>query len=249
MIPAISVLFGLVVGSFLNVVIHRVPLGESVVRPSSYCPNCGAGIRPYDNVPLLSYLALRGRCRDCKARIPARIPVVEGSTGLLFGAAAYQFGPDLRLAAAMVFIAALISLAGTDLEHRLLPNRIIVPATLAGLVLSILINPGQWWIYPTSMLGVGGLLFALALVYPGGMGMGDVKMGGMLGAFLGPYAALAVFTGALAGAGIGGVLIGNGKMRRQTPLPFGAFMAFGGGLSLFWGPDLWETYLDAIGGI
>src|SRR5215203_3118211 len=182
MLVLVAILFGLVVGSFLNVVSHRVPHHESVVWPTSHCPHCGEPIRPWDNVPLISYLLLRGRCRNCKEPISARYPAVEALTGLLFGAAAYEFGVSLALLPALVLISALIALAVIDLEHRLLPNVIVGPAALAGLVLSILANPAGWWTYPLSAIAVGGALFALAFVYPAGMGMGDVKMGGMLGA-------------------------------------------------------------------
>ena len=241
-----SVLFGLVVGSFLNVVIHRVPRSESVVWPASHCPHCGEPIRPRDNVPLISYLMLRGRCRNCKEPISARYPAVEATTGLLFGAAAYEFGASLALLSALVFILALISLAVIDLEHRLLPNVIVGPAALAGLVLSILADPAGWWIYPLSAIAVAGALLGLALIYPSGMGMGDVKMGGMLGAFLGPYAALAVFLGALIGAVTGGLLMAAGKMRRRSAMPFGVFMALGGIISLFVGPELWSLYMNLM---
>jgi leader peptidase (prepilin peptidase)/N-methyltransferase len=242
-------LLGLVVGSFLNVVIHRVPLHQSVVWPASRCPACGEPIRPIDNVPILSYLLLRGRCRSCKARISARYPLVESLTGALFAAAAYEFGLDLRLLWALVLISTLIALAGIDLEHRLLPNAIVGPAALAGLSLSILASPEWWWVYPVSALAVAGGLFALAVAYPGGMGMGDVKMGGMLGAFLGPYAALAVFLGAFVGAITGGLLMATGKIQRRHALPFGVFMALGGILALFVGPQLWELYLGLARGV
>jgi leader peptidase (prepilin peptidase)/N-methyltransferase len=241
-------LFGLVVGSFLNVVIHRVPLRESVVWPASHCPVCREPIRPLDNVPVLSYLLLRGRCRNCKARISARYPLVEALTGALFAAAAYTFGLDLRLLSALVLICVLIALAGIDLEHRLLPNVIVGPAAVVGLALSILQSPERWWVYLLSALAVAGGLFALAVAYPGGMGMGDVKMGGMLGAFLGPYAALAVFLGALAGAIMGGLLIAAGRIQRRHALPFGVFMALGGIVALFVGPQLWGLYWDLVGG-
>jgi leader peptidase (prepilin peptidase) / N-methyltransferase len=242
-------LFGLVVGSFLNVVIHRIPLHQSVVWPASRCPACGEPIRPIDNVPILSYLLLQGRCRSCKARISARYPLVEALTGALFAAAAYEFGLDLRLLWALVLISTLIALAGIDLEHRLLPNAIVGPAALAGLSLSILASPERWWVYPVSALAVAGGLFALAIAHPGGMGMGDVKMGGMLGAFLGPYAALAVFLGAFAGAITGGLLMAIGKIQRRHALPFGVFMALGGILALFVGPQLWELYLGLARGV
>jgi len=243
-----AVLFGLVVGSFLNVVIHRVPNRESIVWPASHCPHCGEPIRPADNIPLISYVLLRGRCRNCKEPISVRYPAVEATTGLLFGTAAYVLGPSLALLPALVLISALISLAVIDLEHRLLPNVIVGPAALAGLILSILANPTGWWIYPLSALAVGGALFGLAFLYPRGMGMGDVKMAGMLGAFLGPYAALAVFLGALLGAVTGGLLMVTGKMQRRSALPFGLFMALGGIISLFVGPQLWDLYMNQVWG-
>jgi leader peptidase (prepilin peptidase)/N-methyltransferase len=199
-----------------------------------------------DNVPLISYLLLRGQCRNCKGRISARYPAVEALTGLLFGAAAYEFGLSLALLSALVLISTLIVLAAIDLEHRLLPNVIVGPAALAGLVLSILANPAGWWTYPVSALAVAGALLVLALAIPGGMGMGDVKMAGMLGAFLGPYAALAVFLGAAIGAVSGGLLMVAGKVQRRSHLPFGLFMALGGIISLFVGPQLWSLYLSLV---
>lgn len=248
MIVALAVLLGLLVGSFLNVVIHRIPRRESIVWPSSKCPKCGAKISPLDNVPVLSYVMLRGECRSCGAGISLRYPVVEALTGLLFGAAAYRFGFGAELAGALVLIAVLVALAGIDLEHQLLPNVIVGPAALVGLALSVLAAPASWWVYVLSAVVVAGGLLGLALVYPGGMGMGDVKMGGMLGAYLGPYAALAVFVGALAGALIGGALILAGKMQQRTAMPFGVFLAFGGLVVLFAGREMWSFYLDFAGG-
>jgi leader peptidase (prepilin peptidase)/N-methyltransferase len=241
-------LLGLIAGSFLNVVIHRVPRRQSVVWPASHCPACDEPIEPRDNVPLLSYVLLRGRCRNCNARISPRYPLVEALTGILFAGAAYEFGLGLELLSALALVLVLVALAGTDLEHRLLPNAIVGPAALIGLTLSVLESPESWWMYVASALAVAGVLFALALAYPGGMGMGDVKMGGMLGAFLGPYAALAVFLGALCGAITGGTLMAVGKMRRRHALPFGVFMAIGGMVALFVGPELWRLYLDLARG-
>jgi leader peptidase (prepilin peptidase) / N-methyltransferase len=240
-------LLGLVVGSFLNVVVYRVPRRESVAWPGSHCPSCGAQIGARDNVPLLSYALLGGKCRNCGARIPWRYPMVEGITGALFAAAAYEFGLGVESLSALVLISVLVALAAIDLEHRLLPNAIVLPAAVVGLFLSVLGDPGGWWIYPASAAVVGGGLFALAAAYSGGMGMGDVKMGAMLGMFLGPYAALAVFFGAALGAVAGGVLMGLGKVGRRYPIPFGVFMAAGGVISLFFGPELWGGYLDLIG--
>lgn len=248
MIVILAALLGLLVGSFLNVVIHRVPRRESIVWPSSRCPKCGAKIPASDNVPVLSYALLRGKCRSCGAGISPRYPVVEALTGALFGAAVYRFGLGVELVGALVLIAVLVALAGIDLEHQLLPNVIVGPAALVGLLLSILAVPAMWWMYVLSAVAVAGGLLGLALVYPGGMGMGDVKMGGMLGAYLGPYAALAVFIGAFAGALIGGGLIATGKMQRRSAMPFGVFLAFGGLVALFAGRTMWGFYLDFAGG-
>ncbi len=230
MIPVVIGLFGLVIGSFLNVLIHRVPLHRSIVWPSSSCPHCGGRIKALDNVPVLSYLLLRGRCRECEGRISLRYPLVEVLTGVLFALAAYEFGLSL----ALVLISALVALAGIDLEHRLLPNVVVGPAALVGFVLSVAGDPGRWWVYLVSAFGVAAGLFALALAYPGGMGMGDVKMGGMLGAFL--------------GALVGGVLMARGKVRRRSALPFGVFLAVAGVFTLFLGQELWGSYLRLSGG-
>ena len=193
MISAVTGLFGLVIGSALNVVIHRVPLQQSFVWPSSRCPNCGAQTKSFHNFTVLSYLVLRGNFRNCKVRISPRYPLVEVLTGLLLVLAAYDFGISLALVSALVLICVLVVLAGTDLKHRLLPNRVVATAAVVGFVLSVVSAPDAWRVYLASALGVAGGLFALALAYPGGIGMGDVKMGGMLEAFLGPYAALTVF--------------------------------------------------------
>jgi leader peptidase (prepilin peptidase) / N-methyltransferase len=239
-------LFGLVIGSFLNVVIHRDPIRQSIVWPSSRCPSCGERINSIDNLPVLSYLLLRGRCRSCKARISPRYPLVEAVTGILFALAAYEFGFSLSLAWALILISALVVLAGTDLKHRLLPNAIVGPAVVVGFLLSATVDPGGWWVYPVSAVAVAAGLFALALAYPGGMGMGDVKMSGMLGAFLGSYAALAVFTGALVGALVGGVLMVTGAIQCGSALPFGVFLALAGVLTLFLGQDVWSWYLRIV---
>lgn len=247
MIAPASAVLGLVIGSFLNVVIHRVPLRRSVVWPASRCPECGEPISPKDNIPLVSYLLLRGRCRNCKEHIPIRYPVIEALTAMLFGAAGYQFGVGIQLISALVLISALICLAAIDLEHGLLPNAIVLPCAVLGLVLSAIMDPGGWWIYALSTLAIGGGLLVLALAYPAGMGMGDVKMGGMLGAFLGPYGALAVFLGALCGTVVAGLLLALGRMRSRSTLPFGVFMAVGGLVALFEGPEIFALYLRLAG--
>ena len=242
MLAVVAALFGLVVDSFLNVVIHRVPLRQSIVWPSSQCPTCGVPIKSFDNFSLLTCLLLRGKCRECKARVSPRYPLVEGVTGFLFGLAAYEFGLSLALVPALVFIAVLIALAGTDLQHSLLPNAIVFPATLVGLVLSIAVDPTRWWVYVVSAVAIAAGLFVLVFAYPRGMGMG-----GMLGAYLGPYAALAVFIGALVGTLVGGVLMAMGRMGRQTALPLGVFLAVAVVLVLFVGEDIWGASARLFG--
>ena len=177
-----------------------------------------------------------------------RYPACGGNDRTPLWGGGHEFGVSLTLLLALVLISAPIPLAVIDLEHRLLPNAIVGPAALAGLVLSILANPAGWWTYPLSAIAVASALLGLALIYPSGMGMGDVKMGGMLGAFLGPYAALAVFLGALIGAITGGLVMAAGKMHRRSALPFGLFMALGGIISLFAGPQLWELYKNLVWG-
>ena len=246
MIPFVTELFGLIIGSFLNGVIHRVPLKRSIVWPSSACPSCGGPIESFDNLQVHPCILLRGRYRNCEVRISPRYPLVEGLTGLLFALAGYECGLSLELVWAVVLISVLVALSGIDLEHRLLPNVIVGPAAV-GFVLSVARDPGRWWVYLLSAVAVAAGLFALALVYPGGMGMGDVKMGGMLGAFLGPCASLTVFVGALVGALVGGTLMITGRFQRRSALPFGVFLALAGGFTLFLGQEVWECYWRLVG--
>jgi leader peptidase (prepilin peptidase)/N-methyltransferase len=168
----------------------------------------------------------------------------------LFAAVVYEYGADFQILATisgLVFVGVLVVLAGTDIEYRLLPNVIVGPAAVAGLVFSILMDPERWWVYVVSMVAVAGALFALVLAYPRGMGMGDVKMAGMLGAFLGPYAGLAVFLGALCGMVVSVVLMAGGVIGRRAAIPFGTFLAVGGVLTLFVGRNLWNYYLNFVG--
>ncbi len=195
---------------------------------------------------MLSFALLRGRCRSCGKRISLRYPMVEASTGLLFAAAAYHFGSGVRLASALVLIPVLLALAAIDLEHRLLPNAIVGPAAVAGLSLSVVRDPSVWWLYALSAAAVSGALLVLAALYEDGMGMGDVKMAGMLGCFLGPYAALATLLGAVFGAAVGGALVYGGRMGRRDALPFGAFLSLGALVTLFFGPELWGMYLNVV---
>lgn len=240
--------FGLVIGSYLNVVIHRLPREESTVLPRSRCPRCGTQLRARDNLPLVSFLLLRGRCRECKAPISWRYPLVEAATGALFVGCVEAFGISWQAAVAALFGAAMIALAGIDLEHFLLPDVI----TLPGLAIGLLVSLGAGWIdWRDSLLGAaiggGGLWLLrqawLVLRKEEGMGLGDVKMLAMVGAFLGWQGVLVtVFLGSLAGALFGLTLIAAGRLDLGSRLPFGVFLAGAAIVALFAGPALVARY-------
>ena len=217
---AVAVLFGLIVGSFLNVCIYRLPRKQSIVWPASRCTSCGRELAWFENVPVFGWLALGGRCRTCRAPVSAMYPIVETVTGILFGAAMYWYGPTPLGVVRTAFGCAMIVLFVIDLQHRILPNAITVPGAVIGLVISVFLPPG--WV--SSLIGVlvgGGLLFAVAEAYyrvrgVDGLGMGDVKMLAMIGAFLGWQLALvtlmlASFGGAVLGIGL--LSTGRGGMQ------------------------------------
>jgi leader peptidase (prepilin peptidase)/N-methyltransferase len=237
-------LFGLVIGSFLNVVIGRLPEGRSVVRPRSACPGCGASIRWYDNVPVLSWLWLRARCRSCRAAISWRYPVVELLTAGLFALAAYRFGPTTELVPALLLLATLIVITGIDLDHQLIPDVITLPGVAAGAALSIAIHPDHWLDIVLGIAVGGGLFFVIILASGGGMGGGDMKLGAMLGAFLGwKLVLLAILLAVFAGGAVAITLLMSGSKGRKDPVPFGPFLALGAVLSLLWGNGLLAWYL------
>ena len=236
---------GLLVGSFLNVVIYRLPRGESLVRPRSRCPQCEAPVRPYDNIPVLSWLLLRGRCRNCGAPISARYPLVEALTAAAFVGAALARGVDDDLALWLPFAAMLIAVAGIDLDHRIIPNKILLPAAIWGLAATIAFRPDN----VDDALIAGGIAFSAlllaALLYPAGMGMGDVKLAGVMGIYLGSGVAPAMLAAFLAGSVVGLAIIAReGRDARKKGVPFGPFLAFGGLIGLFWGPELVDAYVD-----
>jgi len=242
----VSFLFGLAVGSFLNVVIHRVPRHESLVRPRSHCPRCGAAIRWHDNLPVVSWLALRGRCRDCRTGISPRYPLVEGLTGVLFVLAFWRIGITWELLVAWAFIAALISVAFIDYDHMIIPDVIVLPGAAIGLAASIALRPERWWVYLVAAFGGAAFCFALALVWPGGgMGFGDVKMALLVGAVLGSRVLVGFFLAFLVGSLVGLYLIVIRKQSRKTKLPFGPFLAFGSVVALLAGDALLTLYESA----
>jgi len=243
-------LAGLVVGSFLNVCIHRLPRRESVVRPASRCPDCGARLKAADLVPLLSWVALRGRCRYCGLPVSPRYPLVELLTGLAFVGAYHALGPDpLLLAKTLFFVSLLIVATFTDLEHMLIPNRLILAGLAGGAVFALLVpQPGL----VSALAGAaacGGLLLLLAVASRGGMGGGDVKLAAVIGLFLGlPLGLLALFVASLLGSVAGLALRCGGALGRGEPIPFGPFLALGAAVALFWGRAVLDWYLAGFFG-
>jgi leader peptidase (prepilin peptidase)/N-methyltransferase len=236
LIAAGSALLGLLVGSFLNVVIWRVPRKESVVAPASHCPGCGVPIAPRDNVPVLSWLLLRGRCRHCHTRISVRYPLVELGCAALFGAIGARFAHSWALPAYLLLGAALLAISAIDLEHYIIPNRIVYPLGIAAVPLLALAAglDGHWWWFARALIGgVGAFaaLFAIHVVSPRGMGFGDVRLSFVLGLYLGYLGALDVpvgmFLGFAYGAVVGILLMATGRRGRRQHIPFGPFLAAG----------------------
>jgi leader peptidase (prepilin peptidase) / N-methyltransferase len=233
---------GLALGSFLNVVAARVPLRRSLVRPGSACMSCGAPIAWYDNVPLLSYALLRGRCRSCGSRISVRYPLVELATALLVAGSVWKFGFSGEAAVAALFCAALVAVTATDLEHGVVPNWIVLPVSAIVLVAQTLIEPSVQWVL--AALGAGAVLLVATLAYPEGMGMGDVKFALLLGAMLGWFVPVALVVGVLAAAVPAIVLLArHGSRARRLRIPIAPFLALGGVVALFAGPALLDAYL------
>lgn len=234
---------GLMIGSFLNVVTYRVPRGESLVSPGSRCPGCDMAIRPYDNVPVLSWLFLRGRCRGCGTRISARYPLVELVTAVVFAAIVLVRGLNAELLLELPFAAMLIAVAGIDLEHRIVPNKILLPMAVWGLGMGAIVHTSA--LPELAAAGAGAFLFLLiaALIHPAGMGMGDVKLAGVMGIFLGAAVVPALFLGFLSGSVVGvALLVRHGAKGRKKGVPFAPFLALGGIAGLLAGHQLIHLY-------
>lgn len=244
-LAAVAFAPGLALGSFLNVVAARVPLRRSIVRPPSACMSCGVQINWYDNLPLLSYVLLRGRCRHCQARIPLVYPGVELATALLVAGCVLAFGLTAEAAIAAFFCAVLVAVSAIDLEHRIIPNRIVLPATVVVLVANTARDLSPEW--AIAALAGSGFLLAAALVYPAGMGMGDVKLALLMGAALGRTVSAALMVGMLAAMVPSLVLFArHGSKARKMGIPFGPFLAIGSVVALFWGHDLIDAYLSTV---
>jgi leader peptidase (prepilin peptidase) / N-methyltransferase len=244
-LAAIAFVPGLAVGSFLNVVAARVPLRRSIVRPGSACMSCAAPLAWYDNLPVVSYLFLRGRCRSCGTSIPWKYPAVELGTALLVGACVLAFGLTAYAAVAAFFSVTLVAISVTDLERRIIPNRIVLPATGVVLLAQTALSPSPEW--ALGALGASLFLFLAALAYPAGMGMGDVKLALLLGAMLGrtvPAAMMIAMVAALVPAAV--LLARHGSAARKMGIPFGPFLALGGVVTLFAGEWILDAYLNLL---
>ncbi len=237
---------GAVFGSFLNVVVYRLPRHESLVTPASHCTNCGTPVKPYDNIPVLSWLLLRGHCRGCGAPISARYPLVEALTAALCAGAVLTHTTASGIALSVALILLVVPAAFIDLEHRIIPNRITGFGAVLALAIGLALDPGGEPGRLISAAAAGGFLLIAALAYPGGMGMGDVKLAGMMGLFLGAAVAPALLIALVSGVGLGVVVIARkgAQAGRKTAVPFGPFLALGALLAVFVGHPLVDVYVN-----
>jgi len=241
---ALAALGGLLVGSFLNVVIARLPTGESLVSPGSRCPHCGHAVRPYDNVPVVSWLVLRGRCRDCGAPISARYPLVEALTAALCAAVVAVKGADDEALLGLALVLTLVPVTFIDLDHRLIPNKILLPSAVVAVAILAIIDADELPEHLIAAVAAGGFFLLAVLAYPRGMGMGDVKLAAVMGLYLGTSVAPALLAALLAGTLVGAVIIARkgAAEGRKTAVPFGPFLALGALVGLFAGPELVDWY-------
>ena len=238
---------GAIVGSFLNVVAYRLPRGESLAHPPSRCPSCGAPVKPYDNIPVLSWLLLRGRCRNCKGPISVRYPLVEAGTALLCALVVIVKGPDEDAIIGIVLVLLLVPITLIDLDHHLIPNKITYPGFVLGVILVAALDTDSLVENLIASVAAGGFLFVAWFFYPRGMGMGDVKLAFVLGIYLGRAVAPAMFTAFVAGALVGGLVIARMGVAqgRKAGIPFGPWLALGGVVGLLAGDDIVDWYVDS----
>jgi leader peptidase (prepilin peptidase) / N-methyltransferase len=245
---AFAAVGGLVVGSFLNVVAYRLPREESLTHPRSRCPSCATQLRAVDNIPVLSWLALRGRCHHCGAPISARYPLVEASTGVLYAAVVATQDDAVRIVLGLLLVTALVPITLIDLDQRIIPNRITGPAAVAALVAIAALDTDFLVEAIVAAIAGGGFFLIAALLYPRGMGMGDVKLAGVLGLYLGRAVAPAILIALLVGVAVGAaIIVRKGAVEgRKTAVPFGPFLALGGMVAFFVGNELVDAYLDTF---
>jgi leader peptidase (prepilin peptidase)/N-methyltransferase len=243
-----AALAGLLVGSFLNVVAYRLPRGDSLLHPRSRCPHCATQLRALDNVPVISWLVLRGRCHHCGAPISARYPIVEATTAALYAAVVASQDDAVRIVLGLLLVTALVPITLIDLDHRIIPNKITGAAAVAALIAIAALDTDFLPEAVIAGLAGGGFFFVAALLYPRGMGMGDVKLAGVLGLYLGRAVAPAILIALVAGVAVGvAVIARKGAVEgRKTAVPFGPFLALGGIVAFFAGHDLVDAYLDTF---
>ena len=236
---------GLILGSFLNVVAYRLPRGESLARPASRCPGCEAPIKPYDNVPVLSWLLLRGRCRSCGTAIAWRYPLVELATALLMALAVLTLGADRDAWLGLAFVALLVPVAVIDIDFRIIPNKLMLLGAVVAPAILALTDPGALPEHLIAAVAAGGFLLIAAIAYPAGMGMGDVKLAFVMGLFLGREVGVAMLVALVAGSLVGAAVIAlkGSKEGRKTAIPFGPFLALGSLVALFAGEPVVDWYL------
>jgi leader peptidase (prepilin peptidase)/N-methyltransferase len=247
----IAFVAGAFAGSFVTVLAHRVPQGEGFVAGRSRCPECGAQIAAYDNVPIVSWLLLRGRCRGCGAPISARYPLTEAGLGAVWAGTVLALGTDDtgELVLGLVLCAVLVAITLTDLELRIIPNAFVLAGAVAGIAIVLGFDLGDLDQRAIAVAAAGGAFLLIALAYPRGMGMGDAKLVAMMGIYLGRSIAPAVLVGLLAGSVVGVAMIArHGSEARKSAVPFGPFLALGGVVGLWFGDDLVDWYLDTFTG-
>jgi len=243
---AFAGVMGALAGSFLNVVVHRLPRRESLVRPASHCPHCGVPVKPYDNIPILSFLLLRGRCRSCSGRISPRYPLVEALTAALCVGAVLSHESAAGIALGVTLVLLVVPAALIDLEHRIIPNRLTAAGAILALALGAALDPAGEPERLLAAAAAGGFLLLAAIAYPGGMGMGDVKLAGVMGLFLGRSVAAAIVVALLSGVLVGMVIIARKGARagRKTAVPFGPFLTLGALVAVFAGEQLVSVYAN-----
>jgi leader peptidase (prepilin peptidase)/N-methyltransferase len=244
---AFAALCGLLTGSFLNVVAYRLPRGESLVSPGSHCTSCGTHVKPYDNVPVFGWLLLRGHCRACGTRISARYPIVEALTAVLAVGVVLVRHSAVGIVLGLVLVGVLVPIALIDLDKRIIPNKITLPAAIAAVAVGLALKPSG---VPEQLIAgaaAGGFLLVFVLAYPRGMGMGDVKLAAVLGLFLGRSVAVAILAAVLLGTVVGALVMARVGVQqgRKTAVPFGPFLAVGGVIGLLAGPHIVHWYLHS----
>jgi len=237
--------FGLILGSFLNVVAYRLPRGESLAAPASRCPGCDTPIKPYDNIPVLSWLLLRGRCRSCGTGIAWRYPLVELATALLMALTVIVVGTDADVWLGLAFVLLLVPVAVIDIDFRIIPNKLMIAGAIAAPAILVVTRPDAIPEHLIAAFAAGGFLLAAAIAYPSGMGMGDVKLAFVIGLFLGREVGVAMLVALLAGSIVGiAIMARKGAAEgRKTAIPFGPFLAFGGIVGLLAGEPVIDWYL------